>query len=119
MANSTFFNRTNTLVDGILSGSMWNLPNDGVITWAVQNSTSFSWGNYLTAFDSLAAIVSEFDEIIDVEFEYIGWLSSENISTADITVTFENFSTLGLSQNISGFAKFPKTENEGTIKLNF
>jgi Ca2+-binding RTX toxin-like protein len=118
MANSTFFNRTNTLVDGILSGSMWSLPNDGVITWAAQNSTSFSWGNYLTAFDSLAAIVSKFDEIIDVEFQYIGWLSSENISTADITVTFENFSTLGLSQNISGFAKFPKTENEGTIKLN-
>ena len=118
MTNSVFFNKTNTALDGILSGSMWNLPSDGVITWAVQNSTSFSWGDYLTAFDNLAYIVSEFDEIIDVEFQYIGWLSSEITSTADITVTFENFSTLGLSENIAGFAKFPGTVNEGTIKLN-
>jgi len=119
MANSIFFNQTNTTLDGILGGSMWNVPDGGTITWEVQDSNSFSWGDYLTEFDNLAVIMAEFDQIIDAEFQYLGWLTSpESESTADITVTFENFSTLGLSENIAGFARFPGTVNEGTVKLN-
>jgi len=119
MANSVFFNRTNTLVDGILGGSMWNVSSGETITWEVQDSNSFSWGDHLTEFENLAIIMAEYDQIIEPEFQYIGWLTSpESESTANITVTFENFSTLGLSQNIAGFARFPGTVNEGMVKLN-
>ena len=119
MANSVFFNQTNTALDGILGGSRWNVPDGGTITWEVQDSNSFSWDNYLTEFDNLVTIMNDFDQIIDAEFQYVGWLTSpESESTADITVTFENFSTLGLSENIAGFARFPGTVNEGTVKLN-
>ena len=51
MANSVFFNQTNTTLDGILGGSRWNVPDGGTITWEVQDSNSFSWGDYITEFD--------------------------------------------------------------------
>ena len=59
MASSVRFNQTSTYVDGILGGSMWDVPDDGTITWAVQDSDSFSWGNNVTDFNEINSLFNK------------------------------------------------------------
>ncbi|MCH2549707.1 MAG: matrixin family metalloprotease [Alphaproteobacteria bacterium] len=118
MASSVRFNQTSTYVDGILGGSMWDVPDDGTITWAVQDSDSFSWGNNVTDFNEINRIFAEYDEVIDVDFSYAGWFTADSEKPADIVIIFDNLSQQGFSSQVAGYARFPGTTEEGTVKLN-
>ena len=119
MAQSTTMDRTGTLVDGILSGARWDVPDDGVITWSISDSRFFSWTGRGETFNYLNDIFTRIDEVVDVEFEYAGWYEAHTESTADINFTFEFFSIYELPSYIAGFAGFPHySENEGRVHLN-
>lgn len=116
MAGTTTFGESDRNVDGILRGTKWDVQPDQTLTWSVSESSFFSWAGRSDEFAQVSNIFNSIDSIIDVDFQYIGWYADE-VTPADITITFDYFSLYGSSAY--GVASFPGDgKYEGNVYMN-
>ena len=120
MANSTTYAQTGTLIDGILSGTKWDLYGDQTITWTISESTYFTWTGEGTLFSYVSSAIAAIDDVVDIDFQYVGWYDSASKAPGDINITFDYLSRYGYSNNVLGLAGFPDGAgiSAGDVYLN-
>ena len=86
IASTTLFPATGVnLVDGLLSGSYWDLGSDRQITWSLGNNTLYQWNS--NALPIVQAAFDAWEAVINVDFVYMGAYRDFYKAPSDIALT--------------------------------
>ena len=72
-------------VDGLLSGSYWDLGSDRKITWSLGNNTLYQWNS--NALPIVQAAFDSWEAVINVDFDYMGAYRNYALAPSDIVLT--------------------------------
>lgn len=75
------------VLNALTQGSQWTLGQNRVITWGIANNPSQAIGNPSLASLQIAFALLPIEEVINVQFNYVGHFSDIRQSTADLTYT--------------------------------
>ena len=113
IASPTFFSATKTdHIDGLISGAYWQLGPDRTISWGLGDF-GYTWTT--TGFQVMQDAFNAWEAVIDVDFEYIGYVDDYRKSTEvfiqpiDIMLSLHD-NTFFNSSSIVGRGLFPNTE---------
>ena len=113
IASPTFFSATKTdHIDGLISGAYWQLGPDRTISWGLGDF-GYTWTT--TGFQVMQDAFNAWEAVIDVDFEYIGYVDDYRKSTEvfiqpiDIMLSLHD-NTFFNSSSIAGRGLFPNTE---------
>ena len=113
IASPTFFSATKTdHIDGLISGAYWQLGPDRTISWGLGDF-GYTWTT--TGLQVMQEAFNAWEAVIDVDFEYIGYVDDYRKSTEvfiqpiDIMLSLHD-NTFFNSSSIAGRGLFPNTE---------
>tara|TARA_B110000046_G_scaffold77900_1_gene86011 strand:+ start:313 stop:2268 length:1956 start_codon:yes stop_codon:yes gene_type:complete len=113
IASPTFFSATKTdHIDGLISGAYWQLGPDRTISWGLGDF-GYTWTT--TGLQVMQEAFNAWEAVIDVDFEYIGYVDDYRKSTEvfiepiDIMLSLHD-NTFFNSSSIVGRGLFPNTE---------
>ena len=113
IASPTFFSATKTdHIDGLISGAYWQLGPDRTISWGLGDF-GYTWTT--TGHQVMQEAFNAWEAVIDVDFEYIGYVDDYRKSTEvfiqpiDIMLSLHD-NTFFNSSSIAGRGLFPNTE---------
>ena len=113
IASPTFFSATKTdHIDGLISGAYWQLGPDRTISWGLGDF-GYTWTT--TGHQVMQEAFNAWEAVIDVDFEYIGYVDDYRKSTEvfiqpiDIMLSLHD-NTFFNSSSIVGRGLFPNTE---------
>ena len=97
------------VVQALTQGSRWTLGDSRQLTWATANNPSYVMPDPVFGAVVLANVLSPIEDVIDVDFVYVGHYADVTASTADLTYTFADglLSTLMFSSGVLAQAVFP------------
>ena len=113
IASPTFFSATKTdHIDGLISGAYWQLGPDRTISWGLGDF-GYTWTT--TGLQVMQEAFNAWEAVIDVDFEYIGYVDDYRKSTEvfiqpiDIMLSLHDNTFFNCS-SIAGRGLFPNTE---------
>ena len=113
IAAPTFFSATKTdHIDGLISGAYWQLGPDRTITWGLGDF-GYTWST--NGLQVMREAFNAWEAVIDVDFEYIGYVDDYRNSTEvfiqpiDIMLSLHD-NTFFNSSSTAGRGLFPNTE---------